>query len=207
VFFGEASHRRVDPERLHELTRDAAASLLVFSIPTYGIVLVAGQALVVLVFGGEWQLAGLFAQIMAPSLIFWTVANPMSSLPLVGGRERDNLFFTAAELVLKVLALGIGAAFHSLTVGIVVLSITSVLIEAAATWRFLRVASVGLRELARPVSRTIASTLPFLVLVLVVALAAPIALPVAAVVAWAGAFGLSIRTSREARALLSKSYG
>jgi O-antigen/teichoic acid export membrane protein len=207
VFFGEASHRRIEPQRLHDLTHDAAASLLVFSIPTYGIVLVAGQALIVLVFGQEWQLAGLYAQIMAPSLIFWTVANPMSSLPLVGRRERESLLFTVAELALKVLALGIGAALHSLTLGIVVLSITSVIIEAAAMWRFLRVASVSLRGLARPVSRTVLSTLPFLLLLLLVAQAVPVALPVAAAIAWIGAFGLSVRNSKEARALMSKSYG
>ena len=206
VFFGEASHRRIEPERLHELTHDAAASLLVFSIPTYGIALVAGGALIVLVFGAEWQLAGLYAQIMAPSLIFWTVANPMSSLPLVGRRERESLLFTAAELGLKIVALGIGAALHSLTLGIVILSVTSVMIEAAAMWRFLRIASVSLGSLARPAGRTILSTLPFLVFLLVVGQILPAALPIAAVIAWLGAFGLSFMNSVEARSLLSKSY-
>jgi lipopolysaccharide exporter len=38
VFFGEASHRSIEPQRLHDLTFDAAASLLAFSIPTYLIV-------------------------------------------------------------------------------------------------------------------------------------------------------------------------
>jgi O-antigen/teichoic acid export membrane protein len=206
VFFGEASHRRINPKRLHDLSHDAAASLLVFSIPTYAVVMVAGQALIVTVFGPEWQLAGLYAQIMAPSLILWTVANPMSSLPLVGRRERQSLLFTAAELGLKVLALMIGAWFHSLTLGIVVLSITSVLIEGAAMWRFLRIASVSLEELARPVARIIGSTFPFLALLLLVGQALPVALPVAAVIAWVGAFGLSVRSSREARALMSNHY-
>lgn len=207
VFFGEASHRSIEPQRLHDLTYDAAASLLAFSIPTYLIVMVAGQALIVTVFGSEWELAGLYAQIMAPSLIFWSVANPMSSLPLIGRRERESLFFTAAELALKVVALGIGAAFQSLTLGIVVLSITSVIIEAAAMWRFLRVASVSLGELVDPIRRTIASTLPFLALLLIVAQVAPGALPVAAAIAWVGAAGLSFRNSREARAMMSKTYG
>jgi O-antigen/teichoic acid export membrane protein len=207
VFFGEASHRKIDPARLKDLTHDAAASLLAFSIPTYAIAMVAGQALVVAVFGAEWELAGLYAQIMAPSLIFWSVANPMSSLPLIGRRERESLLFTAAELGLKVLALGIGAALGSLTIGVVALSVTSVIIELAAMWRFLRVASVSLGDLVVPIGRTLASTLPFVALLLVVGQVAPAALPVAAVLAGIGAFGLSFRNSREARALLSKTYG
>lgn len=207
VFFGEASHRSIDRERLRELTHDAAASLLAFSIPTYLIVLVAGQSLIVTVFGPTWELAGLYAQIMAPSLIFWSVANPMSSLPLIGRRERESLFFTVAELGLKVLALGMGAAVHSLTFGVVVLSVTSVIIEAAAMWRFLRVAGVSFGELLEPVRRTILATLPFLVALAVVAQFAALLTPVAAGVAWIGAAGLSFRTSREAQALLSKTYG
>ena len=208
VFFGEASHRSLEPARLHDLARDAAASLLAFSIPTYLIVMVAGQALMVTVFGQDWELAGLYAQIMAPALIFWTVANPMSSLPLIGGRERENLFFTVAELGLKVLALVLGAALHSLTAGVIALSITSIIIEAAAMWRFLRVASVSIRELAAPIGRTLASTLPFVALLAVVALLVPPGvLVLAAAVAWLAAAGLSFRSSPEARALLSGSHG
>jgi O-antigen/teichoic acid export membrane protein len=189
------------------LTFDAAASLLAFSIPTYLIVMVAGQSVIVTVFGEEWRLAGLYAQIMAPSLIFWSVANPMSSLPLIGRRERESLFFTVAELGLKVLALGIGAAFESLTLGIVVLSITSVAIEAAAMWRFLRVATVSMGELLDPVRRTVLATLPFVALLVLLGQIAPGILPVAAILAGLGAAGLSFRNSREARSLLSKTYG
>ena len=206
VFFGEASHRRADPKRLHDLAHAAAVSLFTFSIPTYAIVAVGGQALVVIIFGRQWELAGLYAQIMAPSLIFWTVANPMSSLPLIGRRERQSLAFTAAELGLKTLSLGIGVAAGSLTLGLVVLSATSVIIEIAAIWRFLRIASVGFAELVRPAGRIIAVTLPFLVPVVLAANLLPVAVPVVAAIAWASAFGLAVRGSREARALISGAH-
>ena len=203
VFFGEASSRRSDARRLHELTRAAAVSLLTFSIPTYLIVLVAGQAVIMLIFGQQWELAGLYAQILAPSLIFWSVANPMSSLPLIGRRERESLIFTAGELALKAISLGIGAALNSLTLGIVLLSITSIAIEATAMWQFLRIASVGLTDLARPVGRTIARTVPFLAVVMIAAVTIPAAVPFVAAIAWFGALSLSLRGSPEARALMS----
>jgi hypothetical protein len=66
---------------------------------------------------------------------------------------------------------------------------------------------VSLSELARPVGRTLASCLPFIVPLILVGQLAPEALPFAAVLAWLGAFGLSVRNSREARGLLSKTYG
>jgi hypothetical protein len=130
----------------------------------------------------------------------------MSSLPLIGRRERESLAFTAAELGLKAVSLVIGAALHSLTIGIVVLSVMSVVIELAAMWRFLRIASVSLGELVRPTGRIVARTLPFLALVLLVGLVVPVGLPLVSAVAWVGAFGLSVRNSHEARALISGAH-
>ena len=211
VFFGEASHRRADRQRLHDLALAAAVSLFVFSIPTYAIVAVGGQALIATVFGRQWQLAGLYAQIMAPSLIFWSIANPMSSLPVIGRRERESLAFTAAELGVKAASLGIGAALHSLTIGIVVLSLVSVAIEVAAMWRFLRIASVSLGELVRPAGRIAALTLPFLGLVLLVGFATPrfatpLLMPAVSAIAWVGAIAIAVRNSPEARALISGAH-
>jgi O-antigen/teichoic acid export membrane protein len=203
VFFGEAAFRRNEPERLHDLARDAAVSLFVFSIPTYAIIAVAGPSLITTVFGGQWGAAGLYAQISAPWLILWSVASPISSLLLVGRREIESLAFTAADLVLKVAALLVGAALHSAAVGIVVLSVVSVLGNVAALWRILRVARVSLRELGRPTARITGITaLPLAVVAVVVVVAPPAVLPACAV-AWLVAAGLAARSSPELRALLA----
>lgn len=193
VFFGEASFRRADPERLHVLARGAAVSLFVFSIPTYGVVTVAGSVLLRAVFGARWETAGLFAQVMAPSIVLWSVANPISTLLLIGRRERESLAFTAAEVTLKAGSLVVGALVHSLIVGIVVLSMTSVFLEIGALWRFLRVASVSLNELIRPVGRIVLITLPLLVVLILIGSLPPLvvlavslvgAMDVIAVAAW-----------------------
>ena len=206
MFFGEASFRRADPKRLHDLALNAAVSLLVFAIPTYAIVLVAGKALITTVFGESWADAGLYAQISAPWLILWCVASPISSLLLVGRRERESLAFTAAELALKVGALAAGAALHSLTAGIVVLTIVSVAINLSALWRFLRVAAVTLRDLVGPGVRIGALAAPFVAVTLVVALVNPAFLLIVCPLAWVAAVGLAVRLSPEPRALLSGSH-
>ena len=206
VFFGEASLRRADARRLHDLARNAAVSLFVFSIPTYLTVLVAGPALIDVVFGSRWAPAGLYAQLMAPGLILWSVANPISTLLLVGRRERESLMFTAAELALKTGALLCGVLVHSLFAGLVVLTVVTVMINVAALWRFLRVASVSLHELVRPCGRILAITLPGMGLVVVIGVVAPGGVAAAAVVAWLVGFGLAARRSPETRALVSGTH-
>ncbi|MGO9206734.1 MAG: oligosaccharide flippase family protein [Candidatus Limnocylindrales bacterium] len=205
VFFGEASFRRADPHRLHDLAHNAAVCLFVFSIPTYAVVMVGGPTLIEVVFGHRWALAGHYAQIMSPWLMLWSVASPVSTLVLVGRRERESLAYTAAELGLEASSLGIGALLHSLTVGIAILSAVSVLLNVAALWRFLRVASVSLRELVRPAGRIVALTVPCLALLVLVGIAAPALVLLASAIGWATAFGLAARFSPETRALLSSS--
>lgn len=201
VFFGEASLRRADARSLHGLARDVAVSLFAFSIPTYAIVVVAGPALFAVLFGHEWDLAGTYARIVAPSMIVWSVASPISSLPLVGRREHESLAFTAAELVLRATALCIGWIAGSLTVGLVVLSATAVLLNIAAIWRFLRVASVTLADLVRPVARIAALTLPSMVLVVLAHPLGDLAVAAAAIIGWLVAFGLAASRSPEVRHL------
>ncbi len=205
VFFGEASFRRADPHDLHELARNVTVSLFVFSIPTYAIVAVGGSGLFETVFGQRWALAGLYAQIMAPWLVLWSVASPISSLLLVGRRERESLAFTAAELGLRAASLGIGAMAHSLTVGLVVLAAVSAALNVSALWRFLRVASIGLRELIRPVGRILLLAIPSLGLVAVVAQVVPAGVLPASAIGWAIALALGVRFSPEPRALLAGS--
>jgi Membrane protein involved in the export of O-antigen and teichoic acid len=206
VFFGEASHRREDPQRLHDMALNVAVSLLVFAIPTYTIVMVAGPDLIRLLFGPQWVEAGGYAQIMAPGLILWSVASPISTLLLVGRRERESLAFTLAELLLKAGSLLAGAVLGSLVLGIAVLTAATILINIGALWRILRVAGASVLDLIRPGLRIAAVTLPSAVVVFLARELAPIGVVIVAGGAWALAFGLSARRSPELRALISGSH-
>ena len=210
VFFGEASVRREDPKRLHDLAYNLAVSLFVFAIPTYVTVMVCGQALIVTIFGSQWQEAGQFAQVLAPSLILWAVASPISALLLIGRRERESLLFTAVELTIRVSSLMIGAALGSLLLGVAIMSAAGVFLGLGSVWRFLRVAGVSLGQLVRPVTRIAVVTAPIVIVVGVVAATvgatAPIVVPIVAGAGWAIAFGLAARFTPETRALLSGSH-
>jgi O-antigen/teichoic acid export membrane protein len=210
VFFGEASVRRGDPQRLHDLAYNLAVSLFVFAIPTYVIVMVCGQALIVTLFGQQWAEAGQFAQVLAPSLILWAVASPISALLLIGRRERESLAFTAVELTIRVSALLIGAAAGSLLLGIAAMSAAGIALGLGSVWRFLRVAGVSLGQLVRPVARIAALTAPIVIVVGIVTatvgVTVPIVVPIIAGAGWLLALGLGARLSPETRALLSGSH-
>ncbi len=207
VFFGEASFRRDHPTRLRNLAFNVTISLFVFSIPAYAIVAAGGPALIQAVFGDQWGQAGQIARILAPSLALWAVASPISTLLLVGRREVESLAFTIAELTLRFGALAVGAHVHSLVVGVLLLSCADVAINVSALWRFLRVASVRLGELVRPVLRTVTISTPSACLVIGLSMTAPpLVLILGSGAAWVVAFALAARLSPELRALLSGAH-
>ena len=115
--------------------------------------------------------------------------------------------FTAFELGLKTGSLLVGAMVGSLAVGIVILSVVSVLINIGALWRFLRVASASLGELVRPVARIAIVTTPALLTIAVLSAVRPELVPVASVAGWAISFALAARSSPETRAFLAQSDG
>jgi lipopolysaccharide exporter len=204
VFFGEASSRRYDPSKLHDLAFNVTISLFVFSIPTYALAAAGGPTLFTAVFGSQWELAGEYARIMAPWLILWSVASPISSLLLVGRRERESLAFTAVELMARAGSLVVGGVLHSLVAGLILLSAVSVLLNISALWRFLRVASVHLGDLVRPVGRILLLTVPFVgVVILATVLMPPIIVVATTVAAWALATVVVLRRSPEPRALIA----
>jgi O-antigen/teichoic acid export membrane protein len=206
VFFGEAAQRRDDTRRLRDLALNATVALMAFSIPIYLMVVVAGPTAITVIFGDQWQTAGDFSRILAPWLMVWCVASPISPLLLIGKRQRESLAFTFFGLIAQVAGLGLGAVVGSLTVGLIALSGICVLLDIASLWRFLRVASVRLVELIRPAVRIVMVTLPSLALTGVVILQAPgWTLPVAAL-ATIISLGLAAKVSPQVRFLLSGSH-
>ncbi len=207
VFFGEAAHLRDRPEAMRSLAKRSASVLFVFSIPTYAVAVVAGPLLFTTALGEQWQEAGEMARVMSPWLLVWTVASPLSTLLLVGRRERESLFFTTAEFLARSVAIGLGAALGSLAGAIVALSAVSLVISVVALWRILRVASVRLSDLAGPVSTTVVMTLPSVVALVLVMSVLPthvssVTIVAIAAVAWLVAVALASWRSAELRALL-----
>jgi O-antigen/teichoic acid export membrane protein len=207
VFFGEAAYRRDRPEAMRYLAKRSASVLFIFSIPTYAVAFVAGPLLFVSVLGEEWQEAGEIARIVSPWLLVWSVASPLSTLLLVGRRERESLFFTTAEFLARSVAIALGAALGSLIGAIVALSAVSFVISVVALWRILPVASVRLRDLGRPIATTVAMTIPSVVVLALVMSLLPaqvsgVTTVAIAAVAWLGAVALSTWRSAELRALL-----
>lgn len=202
VFLGEASSRRGHAEAMHDLAYSVVMALMVFAVPTYAIMAVAGQEVVVALLGPQWVDAGRYAEIISPWLLVWSLANPISSLLLVGRRERESLFFTVAGLILQVIAVAVAALVDDFIVAVVGLTIAGLLINGAALRRFLRVPQVTAKELSGPALRIGAATAPGIVVLALIPPLGPILTIGIVGAVWLATVGVAVAMTPHVRGLL-----
>ena len=137
VFLSRAAHLASEPDRLRRLTERTALGLLAAGLPAFLTVGIAGPELFAVLLGREWQESGRYAQVLAPWFTLWLVSNPLSGLLSVREWQGSALAFSAFELVLRLGALLIGAAYGSPMLAVALLSACGVVIAGASVVRFL----------------------------------------------------------------------
>jgi lipopolysaccharide exporter len=147
VLLGEAAARRRNQQELQSLAVPVALALFAAGLPVYTAVAIAGPDLFAAIFGETWREAGQLARLLAPAILVWAIASPLSGLLVVGRREQESLIFTGVELATRVAAIGIGIATGSIVIAVVLLSASGILLNLGAVERFLRPAATGVRDL------------------------------------------------------------
>lgn len=160
AFFAEAAGLGDRPAELRRLSRQLCVALLAVNGPVYAGLALLGPHLFPFVFGPEWAEAGRLAQLLAPMVLLTAVASPLSSLILVGRRLHESLLFAALGAGARAGAIWLGFQFGSLYAAVAALAMAGSALALGAIWRYLRVAGVGLRELAGPAGRVLLADLP-----------------------------------------------
>lgn len=84
TYFGVAPRLlRTDPPALRKLFRDAAVRLLLIGIGPTIILMVGGPFLFSLIFGQQWEVAGVYARYLAPALLAQLVMSPLSETTII----------------------------------------------------------------------------------------------------------------------------
>lgn len=107
VFFQRASVAKHEGN-LAEVVRTTVTRLILFGSFPLLLVMIMGSELFSVVFGKQWAEAGIYAQILAPWILFAFFGSPISTLFLVLEKQRSHLVFNALLL---------GTRFASLLIG------------------------------------------------------------------------------------------
>lgn len=137
VFFQRISELHPNTKAVQEQILKVYKRLFLFSIPIFGSVLIAAPILFSFVFGMQWHEAGIYSQILAPSLMFSFILAPISAVTVVVRMQHYSILFGIADVILRSASLLIGGYYNSIYIGLICLSIsTSLMLIYAMYWYY-----------------------------------------------------------------------
>jgi hypothetical protein len=106
--------------------------------------------------GAEWELAGRYAQVLAPWFALWLVSSPLSGLLSIREWQGSALAFSAVEFTLRLGALLAGIRRGSPMLAVALLSASGIVISVASIGRFLVAGHSSIGRLLDPAVRLLA---------------------------------------------------
>lgn len=91
VFFNRCSANFSEKKAIYPLLRRTTLILTGLSIVPFSIIFFFGEEIFIFVFGAQWAYSGQLSEIIAPWLMINFIASPISTIPLVIGKQK--LFF------------------------------------------------------------------------------------------------------------------
>jgi O-antigen/teichoic acid export membrane protein len=122
VFYERASRAHRNNENLQPLVLKMYRNVALIGFPFFLILFLTAPALFSFVFGKEWYISGIIAQIIIPWLFFNFVASPVSSMPIIMNKQKGAMIITFIDISLRIVALVIGGIFNDYKLGFMLMS-------------------------------------------------------------------------------------
>lgn len=108
LFYVEAGKAINKGESLVPIIKKTIRTSVLFAIPFTIILLLAGPIIFKLYLGEKWEIAGVYAQCLAPMLFLYFILSPISGLPILLNKQKKAFVFTLFGYSLTVIALFVG---------------------------------------------------------------------------------------------------
>lgn len=144
VFFQRASELRSRPDRLTSTVKMVFEWLVALGLLPALLLTVAGKELFIVIFGGNWAEAGIYAQILGLWLFFLFISSPLSNLFAVLEQQELALIVHVIILLTRIVALAVGGLLKNIYVTLMIWTASGVLVYGGlAIWN-MRLADVPL---------------------------------------------------------------
>ena len=108
LFYVEAGKAINKGDSLVPIIKKTIRTSVLFAIPFTIILLLAGPIIFKLYLGEKWEIAGVYAQCLAPMLFLYFILSPISGLPILLNKQKKAFVFTLFGYSLTVIALFVG---------------------------------------------------------------------------------------------------
>lgn len=128
VFYQKASEAFASGKDLAGLIRGLTKRLAALSVIPALILLATGPLIFRVVFGSEWEIAGVYARILTPYVFMYFLAAPLAFIPFIVDKQKQSLLVSAVGNMIFFSSIIIGGSiFNSIQVSLLIFSILSTL--------------------------------------------------------------------------------
>lgn len=113
VFFQRAAEAK-NQGALHSVVRNTFIRLVALGAFPLILIMIGGKDFFSVIFGSQWAEAGIYAQILAPWILFVFLGSPLSTLFSIMEMQGTGLFFNVTLLITRVASLVIGGLSGSI---------------------------------------------------------------------------------------------
>jgi O-antigen/teichoic acid export membrane protein len=145
VFFQKASDEKNQTGSVTNIVREIQPRLISIGMFPMFVLMIIGAELFGFVLGSQWTVAGQYAGILAPWLLFVFIASPLSVIFAVLERQTVDLFFNILILVSRVVVLVIGGMSGDPYLTLLLYSITGVIFWGWMNLYILKISGVSYR--------------------------------------------------------------
>jgi O-antigen/teichoic acid export membrane protein len=128
VFYQKASELyNNEPARLKELTLNIYNKLLYIGVLPLGLITIYGDWIFRIVFGAQWEMAGVFTGYLGYYYIFKLTSQSTSNLYTILGKQRYLLLSNVLLLITRAAALAIGVYMHDVNLALLLFGLGSLI--------------------------------------------------------------------------------
>jgi O-antigen/teichoic acid export membrane protein len=112
VFFQQATKEKQKTGKAINTFNSTVKKLLIIGLPSFGILFFIVEDLFAFVFGEEWRIAGVYAQIVVPLFFIRFIIGTISIMNMVFLKNKNGLIFQFCLLLVSLLSLMFSAQFN-----------------------------------------------------------------------------------------------
>ena len=166
VFLQKATETHIEqPERLSVITLDLFYKLFYLGLVPFGIITVYGDWIFKIIFGAQWESAGIFTSFLGYYYIFKLTSQATSGIYIILSKQKFLLISSTCLLLIRALGLGIGLLNNNLNLALLLFGVGSLLVIFLTDVHILYLLKISVTKVALRIVIIASATILILILI------------------------------------------
>jgi len=142
VFLKTASEKKYT-KNLYPYSLKIIKKLFIYTVPFAIVLMIFGKYIFSIVFGPQWEVAGIYSQILAPWAIVWFISSPISIIYTVLLKQNISLITSSLNLISRILSLYLGKYFKNDIIGIIFFSSSGIIVNSISLYLCIKLSKIN----------------------------------------------------------------